>query len=559
MKQGKSLTKKFILGFVIVGVILGIISVLLGYQSYANDIARQYHDTADMIADTVENYLSEDTLEEYVQAAKSGDSDTISMLENSEEYQHIRNQINELRKSMQLNDIYVVYYTPEEMCSYQGSREDWEPLLYIFDCYAKEEEAYHLGDRSSMNPDNRELFAEVPATKKKQEDYIISNGDFGYNTSALLPVLSEQGDVIAIIGVEMPMKRLENCVKKFVISTFSGNLAAMFLVMVIFVFYLYRKVIVPIEVIAGEAKAFGEQGDAVSEKLSKIQTGDEIEKLAQNILQMEKDIINYVENITKITAEKERISAELSVATEIQASMLPVIFPIFPEHEEFDVYATMTPAKEVGGDFYDIFMVDETHLAIVVADVSGKGVPAALFMVIGKTLIKDHTVPGVDIGSVFSKVNNLLCESNSEELFITAFEGVLDLVTGEFTYVNAGHEPPFISRGGEKFEAFRIKPALVLAAISGMKYQYGSIMLNPGDKVFQYTDGVTEATNAREELYGMERLEAVLERVKGEAPTEILKEVKADVDRFVGEAPQFDDITMLCLQYRKRMENGKAV
>ena len=255
-----------------------------------------------------------------------------------------------------------------------------------------------------------------------------------------------------------------------------------------------------------------------------------------------------------MTAEKERIGAELDVATNIQKSMLPSIFPAFPDREEVDIYATMNPAKEVGGDFYDFFMVDKRHLAIVMADVSGKGVPAALFMVIGKTLIKDHTQPGKDLGEVFSEVNDLLCESNSEGLFITAFEGVLDLVTGEFRYVNAGHEIPFICKKGGTFEPYKIRAAFVLAGMEGMKYKCGSMQLTPGDKVFQYTDGVTEATNDKEELFGMERLGGVLQRNAGLPPQELLPKVKAEIDGFVGEAPQFDDITMLCLEYKKRME-----
>ena len=268
----------------------------------------------------------------------------------------------------------------------------------------------------------------------------------------------------------------------------------------------------------------------------------------------EQNINEYIENLTKVTAEKERIGAELDVARHIQSSMLPCIFPAFPERDEFEVYATMTPAKEVGGDFYDFFMVDERHLAIVMADVSGKGVPAALFMVIGKTLIKDHTQPGRDLGEVFSEVNDLLCESNSEGLFITAFEGVLDLVTGEFNFVNAGHEMPYIYKGSS-FEAYKIKPGFVLAGMEGMRYKAGSMTLEPGDKLFQYTDGVTEATDSGNRLYGMERLSDVLNKVKDDTPEAVLDAVKTDIDRFVGDAPQFDDITMLCLEYTKKMED----
>lgn len=261
-----------------------------------------------------------------------------------------------------------------------------------------------------------------------------------------------------------------------------------------------------------------------------------------------------LEKQIKDSEERQRISTELDVATRIQADMLPCIFPAFPDRPEFDIYASMNPAKEVGGDFYDFFMVDETHLALVIADVSGKGVPAALFMVIGKTLIKDHTKPNVDLGDVFSEVNDLLCESNNEGLFITAFEGILNLVTGEFRFVNAGHELPFISKSGGTYEPHKLRAGFVLAGMENTKYQSGSIQLSPGDKIFQYTDGVTEATNKDHELYGMKRLADILAQNTDKKPAELLPAIKADIDAFVGEAPQFDDITMLCVEYLHTMD-----
>ena len=181
---------------------------------------------------------------------------------------------------------------------------------------------------------------------------------------------------------------------------------------------------------------------------------------------------------------------------------------------------------------------------------------AVLFMVIGKTLIKDHTQPGRDLGEVFTQVNSLLCESNSEGLFITAFEGVLDLATGEFRYVNAGHEIPFLCKKGGAFEPYKIRAGFVLAGMEGIRYRCGSMQLEPGDRIFQYTDGVTEATNKANELYGMERLQSVLCQNTSLTPAQLLAEIKADIDAFVGDAPQFDDITMLCMEYRGNGTEG---
>ena len=298
----------------------------------------------------------------------------------------------------------------------------------------------------------------------------------------------------------------------------------------------------PILAVTDEAKRFADS-NTPSDKLSAINKNDEIGVLAKAVGKMETDIVEYVENLTMVTAEKERIGAELSIATQIQADMLPRIFPAFPDKPEFDIYATMNPAKEVGGDFYDYFMVDESHLAIVMADVSGKGVPAALFMVIGKTLIKDHTQPGRDLGEVFTEVNDLLCESNSEGLFITAFEGVLDLVSGEFTFVNAGHEIPFICKKDGSYEPYKIRAGFVLAGMEGIRYKCGTMQLSPGDRLFQYTDAVTEAMDQDGNLYGMERLREILAQNTALAPMKLLGKIKEDIDAFVGDAPQFDDIT----------------
>lgn len=284
--------------------------------------------------------------------------------------------------------------------------------------------------------------------------------------------------------------------------------------------------------------------------MARAEGNDEITDLANAFNDMTLSLKNYIRDLTSITAEKERIGAELNVATHIQSSMLPSIFPAFPNDKRFDIYATMDPAKEVGGDFYDFFMIDEKHMAIVVADVSGKGVPAALFMVIGKTLIKDHTGIKTDLSNVFYEVNNLLCESNSENLFITAFEAVINIENGHFTYVNAGHEMPFIYKKGKDWNAYPIKPGFVLAGMENMKFTTGDFYLEPGDKVFQYTDGVTEATNANNELYGMDRLKAALDANADKSVNELLPALKADIDKFVGTAPQFDDITMLGFEFK---------
>ena len=277
----------------------------------------------------------------------------------------------------------------------------------------------------------------------------------------------------------------------------------------------------------------------------------EVGNLARSYISMVNDIKEYVSNLQSITAEKERINAELNLASNIQAHMLPCIFPAFPEHDECDIYATMTPAKEVGGDFYDFFMIDRSHLAVVMADVSGKGVPAALFMVIAKTLIKNYAQMGNPVNEVFNIVNRLLCDGNDAGLFVTAWMGLLELETGRFTYVNAGHNPPLFARNNGEFEYIKARPGFVLAGVDTVKYKLNEMMMMPGDRIFLYTDGVTEATDADNQLYGVERLIKFMNSHRTDSATDMLHELKADIDSFVGEAPQFDDVTMLMLDFKK--------
>ena len=276
--------------------------------------------------------------------------------------------------------------------------------------------------------------------------------------------------------------------------------------------------------------------------------------VARSYITMIRDMELYVDNLKSVTAEKERINAELSLASEIQAHMLPCIFPPFPEHKEFELYATMTPAKEVGGDFYDFFMLDETHLAVVIADVSGKGVPAALFMVIAKTLIKNQTQTGMEVNEVFASVNRLLSDGNDMGLFVTAWLGILELTSGKLTYVNAGHEAPLFKLKGGEFVYLKSKPGFVLALTDFAGYQKNELYMQPGDRLFLYTDGVTEATDTDKQLYGRERLLEFMNKHNSDGTEEVLRKLKMELDQFVGEAPQFDDITMLMLDFRKHAQ-----
>ena len=537
----KKLSRKLVALCILMALILCAATVVSGYFVTRDSYYRIYDDFAYQIGEIARSYVDGDRILTYLE---TGEPD--------EAYDDMAQNIYRIYSNTDLHE----YNSGIYICVPDRERLVLTNIfdVRVIDAPEDKKALFAIGKEDPIGVENVDNSLAVYEQGIRPEDYFIHKTGFGYNSSAILPIYNSENEIVAQLVADMPMPLISSMLRRYVISAVIVSLVMESLVIWGFVLVIRRSIVTPLTVISQEAEDFTGKDIRISEKLPKIRQIDEIGTLAGSVLRMEKDINEYVKNITAVTAEKERIGAELDIATNIQASMLPRNFPTEEDHPEFSIYATMDPAKEVGGDFYDFFMLDERHLAIVVADVSGKGVPAALFMVIGKTLIRDHTGPATELSDVFRTVNDLLCEANSEGLFITAFEGVLDLVTGEFTYVNAGHEIPFISRGDEGFRPYKIRAGFVLAGMENMKFRGGSLMLEPGDKIFQYTDGVTEATDSDEQLYGMERLEAVLNGHSRDDVRGILQAVKTDMDNFVGEAPQFDDITMLCLEYRKRLE-----
>ena len=264
------------------------------------------------------------------------------------------------------------------------------------------------------------------------------------------------------------------------------------------------------------------------------------------------DDINTTVNALKHHIEEAaaRIDQELEFARSIQLSALNTVFPPYPHRKDFDIYARMDTAKEVGGDFYDFYLLNEDTLGILIADVSGKGIPAAMMMMQAKTLISSLANSGINVDEVFTRANDTLCEHNDANMFVTAWMGILNLRTGLMTYVNAGHNPPLMRRNDGQFAYLKSPAGFVLAGWEGFQYRRQELQLAPGDQLYLYTDGVTEATDLQESLFGEEKLLAALNEYEGNEPQAMCDKVKQDVDRFVGEAPQFDDITMLSLTYK---------
>lgn len=530
MKKHRKLQNMVLFSFSVLALVLIIVISLVVGTQYVDKEMSNCTDTAFAYTKAAAEYIDGDKISFYLETG-----------EKDEYYYDILNFLNAYQANSTIQYYYV--FVPLE-----------NDLVYIWDANL-EEGACELGYHEEYMDGGKKAVEAIYKHNPPEEISLADDETYGYIASAYSPVFDSAGNPIAVVGVDMFMPDLQKNMSQFLMDVIVVIVLVVFVAVLIYFFFVKKKIVNPINKLCNASKSMVDNLENEESIQVSIKTGNEIEELYDSFKQMYLDVKDYIKRLSIVTSEKERIGAELNVATHIQLSMLPCIFPAFPDRNEIDIYATMTPAKEVGGDFYDFFMVDDRHLAIVMADVSGKGVPAALFMVIGKTLIKDHTQPGRDLGEIFTEVNNILCESNDNGMFITAFEGVLDLVTGEFRYVNAGHEKPFIYRKNGSYEAFEIRHGFVLAGMENIKYKEQKIQLNVGDKIFQYTDGVTEATDTENNLYGMDRLNAILNNsCRNTNPQETLEFVKKDIDMFVGEREQFDDITMLCLEYSKEME-----
>lgn len=536
MKLG--IGKKLTALIVAMGIVLGATAVAVSYQTFSSFMTEYYNRIGGDLVGTLASQLSAEELDYYFE---TGEMD--------EAYYEVQDFIRDLVENNHVEYLYVVrphgvgvtFLFDSDMTPGAGG-DYFDGGYCALGTYVELEGAF---------ADNLDLLL----AGKPVEPIVEQDEGFGWQMTAMTPVLHEDGTMAGYVMADVSMTEVMNTRQTFLIALVVLMAALTTGFILLFLLILRRQVLRPLDLLTRATGDFIQNNEATlsqgtaAANVPEIRTGDELELLADAFRRMEEDMITYIHSLMTITAEKERIGAELNVATQIQADMLPRIFPAFPDRPEFDVYASMDPAKEVGGDFYDFFLVDSDHLAVVVADVSGKGVPAALFMVIAKTLIKNHAQNGERPGDVFTSTNMQLCEGNDAGLFVTAWMGVLELSTGAFVYVNAGHNPPLLKRADGDFEWLKSRPGFVLAGMEGVRYRENRLTLSPKDRLFLYTDGVTEATNGALELFGEERLQEVLNR-RWDLPVKtLLMQIKGCLDEFVGEAEQFDDITMLGLEY----------
>ncbi|BED92310.1 MAG: SpoIIE family protein phosphatase [Candidatus Improbicoccus pseudotrichonymphae] len=509
---------------------------VLSYKTTKNIVMKNYGEKANHSSNLVAHILDTNKIKYYKKT-----------LETDEDYEKIVKNLDYIRNKLDLTYLYVITQT-----------EDGKDV-YIYDTsyiddgvYDSIEERQLLGNATEQILKS-DVAKKIIKTKEAISEMEISYDDlWGHLATSYSPILDENGNVLALVGSDISMGTIFKEINK---SVFLTVILVGFIVIICLFLILYilkRTIIKPISTMEKTVNEFVNNKNPVGKVIS-IDNRDEIGKLAIALNCMMRDIENYIKNIKKITSEKEQVAAELSVANQIQTSMLPCIFPAFPEHKEFDIFATMNPAKTVGGDFYDFFLIGDNRLGFVISDVSGKGISAALFMVIAKILINNEAHNGENPSDILSKVNKQLCMNNDIGMFATAFLGIISLETGEFVFSNAGHTMPLIKRKDSDFEYFKVKKHFVLGGMPNAKYTSEKFYLEREDILFLYTDGITEATNEEKELFASKRLKQFLDKldVRHMRLQDIVRAVENEIKEFSQNEPQADDITVLIFKYKK--------
>ena len=554
-RKRRSLESKTMAGLISVSVLMGITLLVTGLGLYVYSIGKQYIRDAHYLSNIAASSASHGTdvvgLSEGIMERYRSLSDEQLDMNGTEEYRELfadyRNHdydmlvriLSQYISFDEVSDVYIAMYD-EQTCR----------MVYIVD--PDMEETLYPGEWEDVTYDGMEKFLNYNGDGILYD--IDHTAKYGWMCTVGTPIRDDAGQIQAFVLVDLTVDELWAGMRAYVMQI---TLMLLLIVMVLILITerrIKKHLVDPINQIADAAQSYvddrkaGKRGGQHFSKLN-IHSGDEIENLSLTMAEMEGEMADFVTNLAAVTAEKERISTELSVATRIQAAMLPHIFPAFPDRSEFDIYATMDPAKEVGGDFYDYFLIDNDHLCMVMADVSGKGVPAALFMMASKIILANYAKMGKSPAEILTITNDAICANNKEEMFVTVWIGILEISTGKLIASNAGHEYPVLKQG-DAFEIYKDRHGMVIGYEAGMKYTDYEIQLTPGDKIFLYTDGVPEATDHDENLFGMDRMIQALNKTPDAVPEQILKDVRKSVDEFVNEAEQFDDLTMLCFEYR---------
>ena len=533
-KYQANMAVQLIGGIVLLVILFGAIISVVGYFVITNAYKAEYAVTTYHMADTATTVVDGDHVDEYLAG------------EAMEEYEWTKNALDMFCVKMNVSLVYVI----------KVDTSDYESFVSIFNSVNNSVDnssytPWELGhERTTTNEEYKQkyiaLYEQVSAYETVYR-FTTPEGIHPHITT-LVPVMDAQGDVSAILCIQRPIRELREAILPCLFAIIGTVIVLSVLGSVFATTYLKKQFVIPIRITSEEAVRFAKE-NTKGEPLGNISRYKEISSLAASIDTMEADILQYVDDLTAVTAVKERMSAELSVARGIQARSIPSEFPAFPERDDFDIYASMTPAREVGGDFYDFFLIDDDHLAIMIGDVSGKGVPAALYMMVTHILVSDRTRSGGTPSQILSFVNNDLCEHETSEMFATVWLGILELSTGRVIAANAGHEFPAVMKKGT-FTLLKDTHGFVLGGLMDVPYKDYEIWMEPGDKLFLYTDGVPEATDKDEQMFGTKQMLNVLNQDPQASPQKILENVSSGIKDFVKEAEPFDDLTMLCIEYK---------
>ena len=482
----------------------------------------------------------------------------------SETFDQTQDFLNRVRETFDIQYIYIVRPL---------NANDSDNMMNVMAGITKEEieedEAFYsvaLGETTGTDYSPAVAAKYLEGMETDGITFFRNDTEYGDNYTGQIRICDSAGNPVAMLAADVSIDELYWTVRTYVL-TIGAEIILLILIMMMFIYrWLKRRVLEPAGKLVRTTGQFVESSRSTNDPSELvvvdpgIHTGDEMEAMSMALMDMFSDMKRYMSDLVSVTREKERIGAELSVAAAIQSDMLPRIFPPFPNRTEVALYASMHPAKEVGGDFYDFFLVDEDHLALVVADVSGKGVPSALFMVIAKTLIKNRLQMGDSPEEAARMVNNQLCDGNEENMFVTVWMAVLEISTGKGLAVNAGHGHPAIRRKGRAYALDIYEHDIMMAFMGDYPFAQHAFELHPGDSLFVYTDGVPEAVNARGQEFGTNRMLRALNRHREASPEVLLKDVREAIDAFAGDAEQFDDITMLCIQYKgKEMDTAEGM
>lgn len=541
--------------------LLGVVAILIGLATNGVALSRQYI-----------RHAFDQANKACISVTHAPQTDIVTY---SKQIMEIYHSLSEEQKQKVGTDEYREYFSAVDMST--GSNYDY--FVHMLAEYSESEEAddaylgmydeetnrlVYLADPDEdipMDPGDWDELKEKETKKFLNWDgegvlYDIDHSEkYGWMCTTGVPIRDKEGNICAFVLVDVTIKNVLKGIKGYAITTAIALVVLTLIISTLMAKYMRKTVAEPINAITDAAVAYADDKQAGVQNTDhfaklEIHSRDELEKLKDVMANMEKDLSGYEDRIMKISAEKERISAELHMAMLIQKAALPSLFPPFPDRTEFDIYASMDPAREVGGDFYDFFMTDSDHLGLVIADVSGKGIPAALFMMVSKVIIQSCAMLGKNAAEVLDKTNEALCSNNKVEMFVTVWIGILEISTGKLSASNAGHEYPALKRADGDFELIKDKHGFVIGGMEESKYSEYEIMLKPGDKIFVYTDGVPEATDPMNNMFGTGRMLDALNKNPEAGTRELLENVSQGVKDFVKNAEQFDDLTMMCLEYR---------